>query len=159
MLRLSKCGPLRPILHELKYVVLFQITELLETNNDGHRIEGIDRDTVVDLINFLVPFEAHTLKLQGKHYPTLPYAVPALSELVKHCLPEEHEDDTPLMKAIRLKCRRLLPETIIITMEHKMATFLWPSYKALIAIPDLHEKEEVCNKRAFSNMIFFKSRI
>ena len=89
-----------------------------------------------------MPFEAYTLKLQGKLYPTLPYALPAFSEMVKHCF--RRENDTRLIKAIRLKCRRLLPEIVIIRMEHKMATFLWPRYKELIAITSQYEKEEVC---------------
>ena len=93
-----------------------------------------------ELIKFLTPFEAHTDKLQGQEYPTLPCATLAFNKLLEHCCPDEA--DSGILRAIRQEAYRFLCEKVIITMDHKIATFLWPRTKDFKAYTGI-EREEV----------------
>ena len=94
-----------------------------------------------DLEIFLQPFETHTKKLQRREYPTLPYVTVAYDKLLENCY--EHEGDSTLLAALRREGYRGLQEHVIITDEHKIATFLWPRMKILKMYPLQWERQEV----------------
>jgi len=102
------------------------------------KFNQIDKDVVFNMIEFLTPFEAHSRKLQGKTYPTLPYVVLAQTQFLQHC--SYRQGDNDLMRAVKKKAKCLLQETIQIKMEHMIAVFLWPSYKDLTLYPFLQDR-------------------
>ncbi|KAK3927013.1 E3 SUMO-protein ligase ZBED1 [Frankliniella fusca] len=59
--------------------------------------------------------------------PTILYVQPILDKLLEHFKPKE--GDSPGIAAVRSKAHDLLLDKVLITTEHKIARFLWPSQK------------------------------
>ncbi|KAK3911352.1 Transposable element Hobo transposase [Frankliniella fusca] len=92
-------------------------------------LDGVEYEEVEALCDFLQPFQLHTDVLQSDKRPTILYVEPAVDMLQEHCRPKE--GDSPGLAAVRSKAWDLLGEKVIITMEHRIARFLWPSQKHL----------------------------
>lgn len=107
-------------------------------------ISKIDTALVGELIAFLEPFDSHTDKLQGQKYPTMQYVTMAFDVLLDHCQPLP--TDSQVMRCLREKAYRLLCEKVVITMDHKIATFLWPPSRDLLMYPKQEDKDEVIFK-------------
>ncbi|KAK3917303.1 Transposable element Hobo transposase, partial [Frankliniella fusca] len=104
-------------------------------------LDGVEYEEVEALCDFLQPFQLHTDVLQSDKRPTILYVEPAVDMLQEHCRPKE--GDSPGLAAVRSKAWDLLGEKVIITMEHRIAMFLWPSQKHLQGYTTA-SKERVC---------------
>ncbi|KAK3927627.1 Transposable element Hobo transposase, partial [Frankliniella fusca] len=128
-----------------------EIVILLGANNE--RMVGLNRATVGMLLQFLKPFLEESKKLEGEDYPTLPLALLSTCRLQKHCartiLPQSAEDEDQDVAAENLSFRLLrrnvlqqLGTTVTITMEHKLATVLHPTYRQLRMLPPGERNQE-----------------
>jgi hypothetical protein len=122
---------------------LLQIQQVIKSKGSAGqaKLKGIEIESVKVLINFLEPFAVHTDKLQGQHYPSLPYAALSFDRLLDHCSP--NVDDSEELAMVREKAYGLLCEKILIKREHQIATFLWPRCKHLPICSTEFEKKEV----------------
>ncbi|KAK3926309.1 Transposable element Hobo transposase [Frankliniella fusca] len=122
----------------------YMIVNLLE--EAGSNVLGsVQYAEVEELCDFLQPFQLHTDCIQGDQKPTLLYVEPALHILLEHCSPKE--GDSPGVGAVRARAHLLLRQKVQITMEHKIARFLWPSQKHLPSYSEEERREVYAHVR------------
>ncbi len=107
----------------------FQLETLLSSSrkyrSGKEKFDLINKNLVMDLIDFLEPFEVHTKKLESRNVPTLQYAALAQDDLLEHCHPRAENEESQVMASIRSSARELISEKFVIREEHKVR---WPPF-------------------------------
>ncbi|KAK3925940.1 E3 SUMO-protein ligase ZBED1 [Frankliniella fusca] len=116
-----------------------EVKELLTANGEAGRLNGIVFEDMQWLNNFLSVFKDETDLLQGQNYPTLPYALLATIDLLEHCDPVLL--DSPAQAVLRQRASAGVTKKLKITMDQKIATFLWPKYRHLPMLSEKDRKE------------------
>ncbi|KAK3907126.1 Transposable element Hobo transposase [Frankliniella fusca] len=116
-----------------------EVKELLTANGEAERLNGIVFEDMQWLNNFLSVFKDETDLLQGQNYPTLPYALLATIDLQEHCDPVLL--DSPAQAVLRQRASAGVTKKLKITMDQKIATFLWPKYRHLPMLSEKDRKE------------------
>ena len=119
-----------------------QIVGYFEENDKSNYVVGLDKRKVDDIIKFLKPFKEETDLLQQQKVPTLQIPLLTYYWLKNHCAIDTA--DSRMVRLLEIRGSRFLDEKLFpsLTMRHKIATFLQPSYRKLTMLTD-EERQEV----------------
>lgn len=106
-----------------------EISDLLSERQEGSRLDSIDVNVLPHLIEFLLPFRDASMALEKEKEITLPFVLLWYKKLLAHS--ELKAEDEDFMKDIKSRCNDFLKEKFILKDEHKLATFLCPSFRQL----------------------------
>ncbi|KAK3933129.1 Transposable element Hobo transposase, partial [Frankliniella fusca] len=126
-------------------------TELLaffERKNQGlnekdriTKLEAIDKDLLDDLICLLTPMKVESELLQAKYSVTA--SLPLVSYHKLRAAYSPQESDTSVVRVMRARLFRELEQVVKVTMTHKLATFLEPSFRSFRNLLTEEEKTKV----------------
>ena len=119
-----------------------EISEILAEREEESRLDEIDVNVLSQLIQFLVPFREASLALEKEKEITLPFVLLWYTKLLAHC--EIKTEDKDFMKDLKSRCSSFLKDKFALKDEHKIATFLCPSFRQLRMLSK-EEKEYTIN--------------
>lgn len=112
----------------------FKNIALLETRNPA-ATEAINKNTIMDLITFVEPFQEATHALEADRCLTLQLAILHVAKMAKSLdRPHEPSARTTKMSKIHLRAQNFLCTKAKLAMYHKVATFLWPHFRHLLML-------------------------
>lgn len=109
-------------------------------------VKKINNKPLLDaLVNLLKPFRDESEDVQANKGPTIQLCVSSLHVLIDHCQPDF--TDEPEMAALRSRLLCNLEQKAQITLLHKIATFLWPSFRTLLMLSPQERTEVITASR------------
>lgn len=105
------------------------IKDILNDKDELHRIENIDFDILVDLVNFLKIFKEASNCLEASKNPTLHLVIPWYKTLKEHC--KISQQDSEVLKQIKKIVNEKITLKYKIEELHKLAIFFNPKMKQL----------------------------
>lgn len=124
------------------YELYEEISAILLERGEECRLQDIHLDVLPELIKFLEPFKDACLSLEKEEKITLPLVLLWQKKLLSGC--EFKPDDEDFIKDLKSRCKELIKEKYVLKDEHKLATFLCPSFRQLRMLTE-NERKDVMN--------------
>lgn len=116
-----------------------KLNDILIRENEQHRINNIEFDTLKQMNDFLKPFKHWSDHSEKSKSPSLCNVWIAIDSIIKHCA--VGEDDEHLTTLMKVKALCYIEKRFVLHKFHRIATFLNPNYKCLkFASVSLYEK-------------------
>lgn len=111
-----------------------ELKQVLEDQQQLLRMANLDFSVILDLITFLNPFYDATKALEGDLRPTIHHVFLWFSKLQKAM--SLRPVDSPLIGFLKKRGSEALSKKFEIQNLHKLALFMNPKFKALLAFPE-----------------------
>ena len=116
----------------------WEIGQLLEEKNEGHRITNIDEESLSSLANFFNPFKQAIVGTQSNAIPAFHKILLWYGTLIAQC--EDEDDGCPDLAALKARAKEFLIQKLEITVFHKIATFLDPRFRQQRMLQECEKK-------------------
>ncbi|KAE8738221.1 hypothetical protein FOCC_FOCC016305 [Frankliniella occidentalis] len=130
--------------------VYAELQVLFERKNDGvpenernTKLEAVNKDLLDDMVCLLTPMKVESELVQAKYSVTAPLPLVSYHKLRAAYSPQE--GDTDVIRVMRARLFSELQQVVKVTMTHKLATFLEPSFRGFRNM--LTEEEKTKNPK------------
>lgn len=119
-----------------------QLTSILQETGQINRLNGLSSPVLTEIVGFLELFKTATVELE-KSKPTLYLVFPYFLAFVKKCVHSEMDSD--ILKSFKSNVKIQLDNVMfpIISIRHKVATFLYPPCRMMSMTTDAERQEIV----------------